>query len=91
MNEELEKVLIDQLHSAKRRYKVIKKLIRLMPDEPLLVECKLQVEKRIAWLEDTITSPKKTRKRLEINIGRTWSKIVYSVRFYKFFIRRKKK
>ena len=91
MNIELEEILVEQLNSARRRKRVIKRLTRLMPDEPLLIECASQVEKQIAWLEDTIQTPKKNRRRFGLNIRRTWNNLVYSVRFYKFFIRRKKK
>lgn len=91
MNEDLEQSLAEQLHSAKRRLKTVKRLIRMMPNDPQLQEVKEHIEKNIVWFEGMITSPKKRRKRFEINISRTWNKIVYSVRFYKFFIRRKKK
>jgi hypothetical protein len=90
MNEEVEKVLVEQLHSAKRRLKNVKRLMRMMPDDPSLPLIRSHIEKNIIWFEGMITSPKKKRKKFEINIKRTWSKIVYSVRFYKFFIRRKK-
>ena len=45
MNEELERVLSEQLHSAKRRLKSVKRMTKMMPDDPNLPLIKAQIEK----------------------------------------------
>jgi hypothetical protein len=54
MTDELDEILLEQLHSAKRRKKLVKKLKRLMKKEHLLYVCDEMVDKRIAFLESMI-------------------------------------
>jgi hypothetical protein len=86
--EELDKVLADQLYSARRRIKVINRFLRLMPNDPWLLAGKKRCEMNIEWYESLITNKKiKTRR---INIKRTLNNIVYYVRFYRFFTKQRK-
>ena len=84
MTKELDLILADQLMSARRRLKTMNKLLKLMPDEPWLLEGKTRVEKNIIWFESLIECPK-LRKKNRINIKRTISNIYYMVRFIGFF------
>lgn len=80
---EIDKIVSDQLLLTRRRLKVVNKLLRLMPKDPWLLEGKQKIEKNILWLESLIEN-EKLKKRKYINIKRTFTNIVYAVRFMYF-------
>lgn len=90
MNEELDKVLADQLYSARRRLKTINRFLRLMPNESWLLKGKKRCEMNIEWYESLITNNKLKKKR-RINIVRTLTNVKYYVRFFRFFTIKRKK
>jgi len=87
---ELDKVLADQLYSARRRLKTINRFLRHMPDEPWLNQGKKRCEMNIEWYESLIND-KKLKKRKRINIIRTLTNVKYYVRFFRFFTIKRKK
>ena len=90
LSTELDKVLADQLYSARRRLKNINRFLRLMPNEPWLLQGKKRCEMNIIWFEGLITDNKLKKKR-RINIVRTLTNVKYYVRFFRFFTRKRKK
>jgi hypothetical protein len=86
--DELNLILAEQLQSAKLSLKTINRFLKLMPNDPWLLQGKKIVEKRIDWYESMITEPSYKRKRV-INIRRTLTNIKYYVRFIHFFKKRK--
>jgi hypothetical protein len=87
---ELDKVLADQLYSARRRLKAINRFLKLMPNEPWLIKGKKRCEMNIEWYESLIND-KKLKKKRRINIVRTLSNVKYYVRFIRFFTIKRKK
>lgn len=62
---ELEEILLDQLHAAQRQRKRIKRMIRIMPHEPLLREGEIMVTKRIQFYETMIQDKSLLHKKVK--------------------------
>lgn len=88
--DELDKVLADQLYSARRRLKAINRFLKLMPNDTWLIKGKKRCEMNIEWYESLIND-KKLKKKRRINIVRTLSNVKYYVRFIRFFTIKRKK
>ena len=54
MTDELDEILLEQLHAAKRRKKLVKKLKKIMKNEHLLYVCDEMIDKRTVFLESMI-------------------------------------
>lgn len=67
MSEELDDILLEQLHECKRRKKLIKRLRKVMKNEHLLYVGEEMVDKKIQFFEDMIENKsllsKKPKKR----------------------------
>ena len=63
MNNELDEILLDQLHSAQRSRKRMKRMIKAMPHEPLLRVGEEMVEKRIQFCESMIMNKELLKKK----------------------------
>ena len=85
---EIDVILVDQLHSAKRSRKRLLRMVKIMPDEPLLNIGLEMVDKRIVFFESMIQDKtlllkkpkKKKEKSLDIlakNPVYEWYKLAY--------------
>lgn len=54
MEKDLDHILLDQLHNAKKSKKVIKNAKKLLGDDPLVLEGEQLVDNRIKYLESMI-------------------------------------
>ena len=90
LTDELDIILSEQLYSARRRLKAINRFLKLMPNEPWLLQGKKRCEMNIIWFESLIND-KKLKKRKRINIIRTLTNVKYYVRFFRFFTIKRKK
>jgi hypothetical protein len=89
---ELEKEIVEYLLSLDQQIKIIKRLRKLMPDDPQIQECEIRIQKKIQLYESFLTTPVKRKKK--INIRRTFNNVVYMVRFvywFKHLLKRKKR
>lgn len=89
----LDDILLDYIHTQKNQLKLIKKLKRLIPEDPDLHKAEIIINNRIKFYYSMVENKeKKFKKRL--NIKRTVNKIYYMVKFVYFFkilLKRKKK
>lgn len=60
---ELDLILLDQWHSCKRRKKVFKRIKKLMPTEPLLIEGEEMIDKKMQFLENMISDKALLQKK----------------------------
>lgn len=71
MEEDLDHILLAQLHVARRLGSKMKKAKKVMGDDPLLIELQKRNEKRIQFLEDMIEDKnilhKKVKKKKKEN------------------------
>lgn len=88
---ELEHEIVEILRSLDHQVKIIKRLKKLMPDDPQIQHCEDRVLKKIQLYESFLSQPVKRKKK--INIRRTFNNVVYMVRFvywFKHLLKRKK-
>ena len=78
--DELDIILTEQLHSARARKKLVKRLRKLMPTEPGLNILDSKIDGYICFLESMIRDNKVKPKR-RINIKRMVFKFIVSVKF----------
>lgn len=89
--DELDIILTEQLHSARARKKLVKRLRKLMPTEPGLNILDSKIDGYICFLESMIRDNKVKPKR-RINIKRKIFKLFVHVKFIcmSVMIRKKK-
>lgn len=61
--DELDHILLDQLHAAKRSKKVVKRAKKLLPTDRLVIVGEILVEKRIQFFESMISDKTLLHKR----------------------------
>lgn len=52
---ELDHILLDQLHAAKKNKKIVKRAKKLLPTDPLVLTGEILIEKRIQFFESMIS------------------------------------
>ena len=61
--EELDHILVEQLHSTRKSLKVVKRHLRLMPTDPWLIRGVPQIERKIEFFESMIENKELIKKR----------------------------
>ena len=68
--DELDEILLDQLHNTKKQRKILKRARKLLGNDPEINKCELYVERKILFLEGMIQDktllnkkPKKKKKK----------------------------
>lgn len=61
--DELDCILLDQLHSAKRAKKAVKRVKKLTPSDPLVIIGESMIDKRIQFFESMISDKTLLRKK----------------------------
>jgi len=63
LTDELDYILVEQLHSTRKQLKIVKRHLRLMPTDPWLNKGLPQLEKRIQFFESMIENKELMKKR----------------------------
>ena len=88
--DELDIILTEQLHLARSRKKTVKRLSRMMPNDPGLIHGDKLIDLKIVFLESMIKD-KKTKPKKRINIKRKIFKIFVQIKFLIYTIANRKK
>lgn len=88
MNSDLEKCIVEYLYSLDIQLRNVRRLRRIMINEPMLSLAEEGVRKRIRLYESFLDKPVPRKRRIDIR--RTWKGIKYTLRFYRLLLRRKK-
>lgn len=63
MNDELDHILVEQLHSTKKSLKVLKRHHKLMPDDPWIKKGLILIENKIKFFENMVENKELIRKK----------------------------
>jgi len=61
--DELDHILVEQLHSARKSLKTVKRHLKLMPTDPWLIRGVPQIENRIQFFESMIQNKELIKKK----------------------------
>jgi hypothetical protein len=78
--DELDIVMTEQLYSARRRQKLIKRLRRIMPTDPGLIKAEIQIEQTILYIQSMIND-KKAKPKKRINIKKILYRFIIHCKF----------
>lgn len=95
--DELDLILLEQLHSAQRSKKAVKRIKKLNPNDPLIPIGEIRIEKRIEFFESMISDKtllhkkhkRKKQKDLDIlsrNPVYEWYKTVFMITTFSYKI-----
>lgn len=86
--DELDDILLEQFHSARRRLKTVQRLKRLLKNEPSLLELEVKILNKIVFFETMIKDKRLLVKKKHINkqsIVHTYHVFLYAIKFRNFF------
>ena len=88
--DELDIILTEQLHIARASKKSVKRLMKMMPNDPGLIQGEKLIDLKIVYLESMIND-KKIKPKKRINIKRKLIRFFVHIKFIIFNIAIKKK
>ena len=88
--DELDIILTEQLHIARASKKSVKRLLKIMPNDPGLIQGEKLIDLKIVFLESMIKD-KKAKPKKRINIKRKIFKIFVQIKFLIYTIANRKK